>query len=373
MDGERTGILDWLSRRLNLTEIFSLLTSFGLFYAEVDNRKPLPEALGEALGRPSQSYARGPRILGLIVVILIAVEILTGGLLALYYLPTPESAHASVSTILRHVSFGWFVHQVHFWGAQLLVAVLILRLIRFLVQGVYRAPRELVWVCGALLLLVCFHADLTGRILPWTSGAYWSGVRALEIIAAVPLYGDVGMFLIGGDEASISELTLIRSYILHIGLLPALAVLFIYLHFSTVRRIGLSEIAGEVKEVGSDFLRNHLANMAILLVLVIGVLVTLAVLVPTPFLAEADPYSTVPGVGPPWYLLAPFGFLELSSAVLPSWAAGTVLLLVFSAFVVLPLLDRSRPRRGASPLTLGLAVVAVVVWIGFTFYGARVA
>ena len=93
-------VLDWLSRRLNLTEIFSLLTSYGLFHAELDSSKPLRQALAEAADKPAPSYARWPRVLGLMVMVLIGLEILTGSLLALYYLPTPETAHASLGTLL---------------------------------------------------------------------------------------------------------------------------------------------------------------------------------------------------------------------------------------------------------------------------------
>ncbi len=365
-------VQDWLSRRLNLTEIFSLLTSYGLFYAELDTRKPLAEALDEVRGRPLPSYARWPRVLGLIVVVLVALEILTGGLLALYYLPTPQSAHASLGTILRDVNFGWFVHQIHFWGAQVLLAVLILRILRFFVQGVYRRPRELLWVFAALLLLVCFHLDLTGRLLPWTAGAYWSSVRALEVVRAVPIYGSVVFFLIGGSETLITDLTLIRFYILHLAVLPILAVALVYFHFSTVRRVGLSEIKGEPEALGDQAIRSHLLNLAITLALLFGLLVSLAVLTPSPFLAEADPYATLPGVGPPWYLLAPFGFLEWTSGVLPRWLAGGLLFLGFTAFLVTPFLDRSRPgsRGRAMAYVIGLAIF--IAWIALTIYGARV-
>ena len=233
------GWVDWLSRRLLLTEIFSLLTSYGFFHAELDHRKPPREAIAEAMARPLPSYARWPRVLGLVAVILIAIEILTGGLLTFYYSPTPEGAHASTATLLGEVHFGGFIHQVHYWGAQMLIAVLALRVFRFFLQRVYRAPRELVWLCGALLLLVAFHAELTGRILPWTGKAYWSGVRALEIVHAIPIYGSFVRFLSGSEGAAISELTLLRFYIFHIVLLPLVMLTLIYLHFSSVRRVGL--------------------------------------------------------------------------------------------------------------------------------------
>jgi ubiquinol-cytochrome c reductase cytochrome b subunit len=365
--------LDWLSERLNLAEIFSLLTSYGLFYAELDTQKPFRQALREALERPAPSYLRWPRVLGIVVVVLLAIEFLTGGLLALYYLPTPESAHASTGTVLRDVGFGWLVHEIHFWGAQLLVAVLLIRLVRFLVQGVYRPPRELVWVFGALLLLVAFHADLTGRLLPWTSTAYWSTVRALETIRAVPIYGWVLDFFLAGEQSAISELTLIRFYILHVAILPALAVILIYLHFSTVRRVGLQEVKEGRDPVGRQWFRRHLIGLAIVLTVVFGLLVSLAILAAVPFQPEADPYSTVPGVRPPWYLLAPFGFLEWSGKLLPQWLAGALLFIGFSLFLVPPLPGRRKEGRGGRALVLALAALAFIAWVVFSLYGARMA
>ena len=371
---EDSSLLDWLSQRLNLTEIFSLLTSYGFFYAEVDNRKPLKEALAEALERPSPSYASGPRILGLVVVVLLAIEVLTGILLALYYQPTPANAHASLGTILLDVDFGWLVHQIHYWAAQLLIAVLIVRLVRFFVQRVYRAPRELFWVFGALLLLVTLHADLSGRILPWTAHAYWSGVRALEIVSAVPIYGTLAIFVLGVEETVITSLTLIRAYIFHLAFLPAAALALIYLHFSTVRRVGLKATANETYRAGPLLLRRHLVNLTILFVLVFGLLVSLAILAPIAYEPEADPFTTVPGVGPPWYLLAPFAFLELTAPFLPQWVAGLLLFLGFVAFLFLPFLDRSREERPASRvLVAGIAIVVMSLWILLTVYGARVA
>ena len=367
------GFLDWLSQRINLTEIFSLLTSYGLFYGELDPRKPLPQALREAAERPAPSYARWPRVLGLVVVVLITIELLTGGLLALYYLPTPEAAHASLGTILRDVGTGALVHQIHFWGAQVLLAVLLVRLVRFFLQKLYQPPRELVWVLGALLLLVCFHLDLTGRALPMTESGYWASVRALEIAGAIPVYGSLVLFLLGGAGAGISDLTLIRFYVLHVAVLPALAVTLIYLHFSGVRRVGLAPAGGEKQVPGRLQFRLHLANLAILLTLLIGAVVTLAVLVPVPFVGAADPYSTPVGVGPPWYLLAFFGFIEWTAGVLPQWLAGLLVFLGVSAFVVLPFFDRTRPGSPGRRLALAGLALLVVAWLLLSFYGASVA
>ena len=226
---------------------------------------------------------------------------------------------------------------------------------------------------ASLLLLVCFHLDLTGRALPMTTGAYWGSVRALEIVGAIPFYGSLVLFLLGGVDAGLTDLTLIRFYGLHIALLPALALTLIYLHFSGVRRVGLSPAATETPVTGRLQLRFHLANLAIVLTVLVGVVVTLAVLAPVPFLDAADPYATPPGVGPPWYLLGFFGFLEWTSPVLPQWLAGLLVFLAVSAFVGLPFFERTRTGSLGRKLAVAAAALLIVVWLVFTAYGARVA
>lgn len=371
MGDQRTGWLDWFSRRLGLTEIFSLLTSYGFFHAELDHRKDPREALAEALSRPMPSYARWPRVLGLVALILVGILGFTGVLLTLYYTPTPEGAHTSTATILGEVHFGGFVYQIHYWGAQLLIAVLMVRVIRFFLQGVYRPPRELVWVCAALTLLVAFHSELTGRILPWTGEGYWSGVRALEVVQAIPIYGSIVSFLGGSQGAAISELTLLRFYLFHIAAFPLLLLVLIYLHFSSVRRVGLDPSGAKTSEqVG---IREHLANLTIVLTVLVGLLVTLGILAPQYLPSAADPYATLPGVTPPWYLLAPFGLFELTASWLPRWAAGAVLLIATTVFVLAPFLFGRFESKKAHRLLVGLAGLALVTWIALTAYGAGVA
>jgi quinol-cytochrome oxidoreductase complex cytochrome b subunit len=364
-------LLEWLSRRINVTEVFSLFAAYGLFYAEVDTRKPLLRALAEALVSPVPSYGRWPRVLGLFSLVLIIIEVVTGALLALYYLPTPQGAYDSLLVILQEVHFGWFVHQIHFWGAQVLLVILSVRLLRFCFQNVYRAPRELVWVCAVLLFFVCLHADFTGRFLKWTSVSYWSGVRALETLSAVPVYGWLLSFVIGG--ADVSELTLIRYYFLHVALIPPMMPVLIYFHFATVRRVGLTDVTRDHTTSGPVFYRNHMATVAVVLALTFGVLSTLAVLFPLPYHGQADPLVTVPGVGPPWYLLAPFGFRELTVGGLPTWVSGTVLLLISLALLGLPFWEVALPRRLRRPLILGLGLAGLAVWLLLSIYGARVA
>jgi len=159
-----------------------------------------------------------------------------------------------------------------------------------------------------------------------------------------------------------------------VALLPFAAITLIYLHFSSVRRLGQTEAGTQAASTrGGPVIRIHLLNQAILFTVLLGILVSLAVLVPIPLDDAADPYATVPGVGPPWYLLAPFGFLELTSGFLPTWVGGTILFLAFTAFVLLPFVPGFRDGKRSRFVTLLIVVVLLAIWISLTIYGARVA
>jgi ubiquinol-cytochrome c reductase cytochrome b subunit len=359
----------WLEERFNLTEMFSLLTSFGLFPTELDARRPLREAVDEALSRPFPSYARWPRVLGILSMLLFVFLALTGVMLAFYYQPTVSDGYASVTTIVRDVTFGSFVHQVHGWAARLLVLILMVRVWRFYFQGMYKGPREALWVVSTFLFLAAAGADFTGRLLPWDERGYWATIRGLEILAALPVVGPLFRFLVGGE--GVDSLILTRFYFLHAVILPGLILVLFYLNFSAVRRVGLSASPGESRAAAGVF-KVHLYNMLILASLVLGFLVTLAILLPTPFIRGADPFVTPPGVRPPWYLLAWYGFLESFPSLVPRWGRGLLLEAILAFCILLPFIDRS-PGRAASErhraIVLGAAVLAL--WILFTWLGYR--
>lgn len=359
----------WLEKRLNLTEIFSSLSIFGLFYTELDTRRPLREALREALDQPLPAYARWPRVLGLLAVVLLAFEAVTGTLLALYYRPTAESAYASVRTLVRDVPFGWFVHQIHRWGAQLLLVVLLLRLLRFFYGGLYRFPRELLWLVAGALFLVGTHLELTGRLLTWNAASFWSATRGIEILLDTPVVGSLAALFLGGR--GIGELTLLRSYVLHAMLLPLVFVFLLYLNFATIRRVGLSPGEKERGATGREQVRAHLYDLAVLVLAMFGLLVTLSVLAPAPFHGEADPFATPAGVRPPWYLLGAYGFLEIFPRWVPRGASAALLLGLLVLFAALPSVERDPGPGGVRrrlALVAGSALFAA--WAACSLYGA---
>ncbi len=359
--------VDWIERRFNLTEAFSFLTSFGLFPLPLDTSRPVREAVRDALDRPLPSYARWPRVLGILSLMIFLFLALTGVMLAFYYQPGTESAYESVTTIVRDVSFGWFVHQIHGWAAHVLLLILLVRAWRFYFQGVYRAPREMLWIVSILLFLVATHADFTGRLLAWDMGGYWSTVRALEIVWSLPLLGPLLKFLIGGAEPD--DLILVRFYFLHVMVLPGLLLVLFYLNFSGVRRVGLSASARETRGGAAAF-RMYLYSLLIMILIVFGVLVTLAALVPVPYDAQADPYVTPAGIRPPWYLLAAHGFMEFFPSIVPRWTRALLLEIVLLTALLWPFIDRAPAdgaRRGGWRVIFG--VLVLIGWLAFFAYG----
>jgi len=362
----RNGWVGWLEQRMNLTEVFSFLTHFGLVYWPVDTSRPVRDVVRELATQPVPTHSRGPRVLGLLTTILFGLEALTGVLLAYYYRPTPEAAFESTRTIVRDLPSGWFIHQMHAWGAWLLVGIVMLRLFRLLWDGLYRAPREVLWWSAVALMWIVLQLDFTGRLLIWDTHSYWAAVRGMEVVWAIPVAGPILAFLLGGHV--VNEDVLIRFYVLHLLVLPAFYLAFVYVTFATLRRVGLSPTPSVAPAATTTF-RRHIYSMLIFAVLLFATLVTLATLLPFRFVGAADPYATPVGVRPPWYMLAPYALLQL--APVPMWVSGGLLLLAAFAVLLLPAWARERGPftpgrvRIAGLVVLGLWIVLSVVgfWI----------
>ena len=360
----RESWVDWLEQRVNLSEIFSFFTHFGLVYTPVDTRKPVREVLRDVAAEPVPRYAHGARVLGLLAAILFGLQIVTGVLLAYYYRPTPQAAFESTRTIVRDLPGGWFIHQMHAWGSWLLVAVIVLRLLRLFWDGLYRAPREVLWCCAVAMSWVVIQSDFTGRLLTWDSHTYWSTVRGLEVVWAIPIAGPILAFLLGGRV--VNEDVLIRFYVLHVMVLPAFYAAFLYLTFATLRRIGLSRTE-TVRDERTIHYREHVYSMIMLTVGLFAILVTLATLLPFRFHGAADPYTTPGGVRPPWYMLAPYVLLQ--RLPLP-WLSGLVLLAAAVAVLLIPLWLRGGETR-EHRLRIRLAGAGVLlVWLVLSVLGA---
>lgn len=171
---------------------------------------------------------------------LLLVQGITGVILTLYYVPSPERAYASVYYISHYVSYGWLIRSIHHWAAELMIVFVLLHMIRVFITGSYKPPRELNWVAGVLLLLVTLGFSLTGYLLPWDQKAYWGSAVTLALFKKVPLVGPfLSQVMMGGQ--TIGGATLTRFFSAHIMLLPAAVVVLLVAHFWMIRHQGISE------------------------------------------------------------------------------------------------------------------------------------
>ena len=167
-------------------------------------------------------------------------QIVTGILLTIYYVPTPDHAYESVTYITNQVSMGWLIRGLHHWGASALIVLAVLHMFRIIIYGAYKYPREATWFTGVFLLLVTVGFGFTGYLLPWDQKAYWATVVGTKIAGTPPLIGDILLKIVRGGE-NISAVTLVRFYGTHIWVLPSLLLLFIFIHIYLVIRVGISD------------------------------------------------------------------------------------------------------------------------------------
>lgn len=358
-------IIDWLERRLNLSEIFSWVTTFGISYVPLNPNQPFRDVFRDAFLKPVPTF-QWPHMLGLFTFVTFLMEGVTGLLLAFYYQPIVGGAYESTRTIIRDTSFGWYIHQMHYWGAQLLLLFLLIRIGRFIIHRVYRAPRELFWVFGVVLLALTSLAAFTGRLLPWHQGSYWGTLRGLELFQRIPIAGPLMTYLVGG--MSLDGFLLSRFYLLHIIFIPILLLFFFYLHFATLRRVGLSPIESGRVTTDRPIYPRYLMNLLILLLALFGLILTLGVLFPSPFLAQADPYSTPTGMSVPWYALPVYGIMEMAPGALGGW----IVFIGFWILFLLPFADYWAERVIKKPWVLNAAGLVILVFLIYaTYYGYR--
>jgi ubiquinol-cytochrome c reductase cytochrome b subunit len=208
--------LDWLDERVALRQVVATL-------------------LHVEIPRSAHTY-----YLGGITLFFFGIQATTGILLSLYYQPTPDSAYNSILYIMNQVNFGWLIRSVHAWSANLMIIFCILHMLRVIIQGAYRKPREVTWMVGMGLLFITLGFGFTGYLLPWDQRAYWATTVGTEIAAAVPVIGDgLRDFLRGGPE--VSALTLSRFLGVHMLILPVALVSLLTIHLLIIHKQGLAD------------------------------------------------------------------------------------------------------------------------------------
>ena len=166
-------------------------------------------------------------------------QIVTGILLTIYYVPTPDQAYATVRYISTQVPAGWLIRGLHHWGASAMVVLTALHMLRVILHGAYKYPREITWLTGVGLLLIVLGFGFTGYLLPWDQKAYWATTVGTRIAEVTPLVGRWILLLMRGGE-ELTGVTLARFYGVHVWALPATLMMLLLAHLYLVVRIGIS-------------------------------------------------------------------------------------------------------------------------------------
>jgi quinol-cytochrome oxidoreductase complex cytochrome b subunit len=167
------------------------------------------------------------------------VQTVTGAILAMYYVPSPDEAYESIRYITNDLTWGWLVRGMHRWGASVFIILLFFHMGRVFFFGAYKYPRELNWLIGVVLLILGMFEGFTGYLLPWDQTSYWATVVGININGTGPIVGPfLSNILRGGSE--INSETLSRFYSIHMLLIPGGLIALIGLHLYLVVRLGVS-------------------------------------------------------------------------------------------------------------------------------------
>ncbi len=175
--------------------------------------------------------------LGLMSLFLFLILVVSGILLMFYYVPSTTQAYDRMLDLRGSVAFGTFLRNMHRWSAHGMVAVVFLHMCRVFLTGSYKKPREFNWVLGVVLFLLTLFLSFTGYLLPWDQLAFWAITVGTAIAGYAPIVGKDVKFLLLGD-ATVGQEALLRFYVLHVAVLPAVMTLLVAIHFWRIRKDG---------------------------------------------------------------------------------------------------------------------------------------
>jgi cytochrome b6 len=312
---------------------------------------------------------------GGITLFLFILQILTGMLMALYYVPHVNFAYESIIEIVTKLNMGWFFRSLHHWGSQLAIVFLFIHLFGTLLLKSYRKPREFLWVTGFILLGLSIFFGLSGYLLLWDERAFAAVRVATGGAGAFPVIGGfIKAFLRGGFD--VTGDTLLRFYAFHVAILPILVLALIGLHLLLVQYHGMSVPLSLEKEKRREvpFFPNVFYKDLMIWLVVLGVLVTLAVLLPPEIGVKADPLAPPPeNIKPEWYFLFLLETLKLFPGSILGMNGETIAIVIVSCgilfFFLIPFLDRKSARGERSPLFTWIGLIYLVYFLTMTLVG----
>ena len=223
---ETTGVLGWIDQRFPLTSTYKAHLSeyyapknFNFWY-----------------------------FFGSLALLVLVIQIVTGIFLVMHYKPDAAKAFQSVEYIMRDVPWGWLVRYMHSTGASMFFVVVYLHMMRGLLYGSYRKPRELIWIFGVAIFLCLMAEAFFGYLLPWGQMSYWGAQVIVNLFSAIPVIGPDLAIWIRGDYV-VSDATLNRFFSFHVIAIPLVLLGLVAAHLVALHEVGSNNPDGvEIKE-----------------------------------------------------------------------------------------------------------------------------
>ncbi|WP_231872182.1 MULTISPECIES: cytochrome bc complex cytochrome b subunit [unclassified Oleiphilus] len=344
----------------------------------IDERLPVVEAFENHM---SKYYA--PKnfnvwyIFGVLSMVVLVNQLLTGIWLTMSYNPSAEGAFASVEYIMRDVEYGWLLRYLHSTGASAFFVVVYLHMFRGLMYGSYKKPRELIWIFGMTIYLALMAEAFMGYLLPWGQMSYWGAQVIVNLFGAIPYIGEDLSLWIRGDYL-ISGITLNRFFALHVVALPIVILALVVLHVLALHTVGSNNPDGiEIKQnkdengIPKDGIPFHpfysvhdIVGIVVFLFVFCGVVFFFPEMggyfIEKPNFEPANPLKTPDHIAPVWYFTP---FYAMLRAVPDAFLGVVVMGAAIAILFVLPWLDKSpvksiRYKGWISKVALALLVVS---------------
>lgn len=274
----------------------------------LDDRTGYRNLLNETLYEPIPGGARWRYVWGSTLVFTFVIQMITGICLWAAYSPSVQTAWESVFYIQHEMYLGSVVRGMHHYAAQVMIVLLALHLMQVIIDGAYRAPREINFWLGLILMQIILGLSLTGYLLPWDQKGYYATQVTTKIVGSAPVVGQELQNLVqGGSEYGHHTLT--RFFAMHAGLLPALLIFFLVVHIYVFRRHGIT-VKNPNRGPSSDFWPDQVLRDSVACLGVLAVVMGLAIFKGAALSGPADPSEAYSAARPEWYFMFLFRFLR---------------------------------------------------------------
>jgi quinol-cytochrome oxidoreductase complex cytochrome b subunit len=319
---------------------------------------------------------------GAMLAMCLIVQIVTGIVLAMHYVPHINYAFASVQRIDRDVPWGWLIQNIHSVGASMFFLAVYIHMFRGLYYGSYKAPRELLWILGCIIYLLMVATAFLGYSLPWGQMSFWAATVITNLLGALPLIGEsIKNWLMGGF--AVDQATLNRFFSLHY-LLPFVIAGVVVLHVWALHEAGQNNPAGVDVKTKADTVpfTPHATMKDLFATALFVILFAVFVFYMPDALGHADnyipanPLQTPPEIVPEWYLLPFYAILrafDFNIGPIDSKLAGVLAMFAsIGVLFILPWIDTSRVRSMRyRPIMRQFFLIFVVVCLVLGWCGGQ--